>query len=179
MRNDARHLTLLVSGECPCTYCKLLWIKRLLNYKKSQRWLTTFFPPKTQQLPDGVKTPEEARLTRRFLCFTVTQASTHLSVLVRHRNLLPVLPQVVRGGLPEQVGLGDLEGEHHVFLHVPVVLQQLRQTLVEKLPEGTTQLIRAAPLRGHSSSEHLHARAHVHAYTLTHTANHLLCQQCT
>ena len=23
----ARHFTLLASGECPCTYCKLLWVR--------------------------------------------------------------------------------------------------------------------------------------------------------
>ena len=27
----ARHFTLLASGECPCTYCKSLWIRASAN----------------------------------------------------------------------------------------------------------------------------------------------------
>ena len=45
----ARHFTLLASGECPCTYCKSLWIRASVKCKCvllcTQRWCWSHVSP--------------------------------------------------------------------------------------------------------------------------------------
>lgn len=56
--------------------------------------------------------------------------TTNLPVIVSDRDFVSPFPEVVHERVPEQVRLGDLEGYHHVVLHVTFILLQFLQTLM-------------------------------------------------
>lgn len=61
---------------------------------------------------------------------------TNLPVIISNRDFVSVFPQVVHERVSEQVRLRDLEGDHHILLHVAFILQQFLQTLMKHLTKA-------------------------------------------
>lgn len=62
--------------------------------------------------------------------------TTNLPVIVSDWDFVSAFPQVVHKRVPKQVRLRDLEGDHHVLLHIAFILQQFLQTLMKNLTKA-------------------------------------------